>query len=903
MSIPLSKIEKLLEPTKDRSQSVSWFIGTVLGINGSQLVVEMKSGNAIYVQNFAYCNVGDEVLCMSNGTSIVAISTRNAQSIADQLNKVGLIYNAGEGITIDEDNKINADVTEADIQQLSTQIAGKANTVHEHSAADTTSGVFDLERIPTIPSSKLSGTIPNDMLPSYVDDVLEYASKSAFPATGEDGKIYVDESTNKTYRWGGSSYVEISASLALGETENTAYRGDRGKQAYDHISRSDNPHGVTYQQVGAAAEDHTHTPSEIGAAASSHTHTIANVTNLQAELNSKAETLSDLGVTATAADINKLDGVTATTAELNYVDGVTSSIQTQLNNKASSSHAHSTATTSAAGFLPTLGGGTTNFLRADGTWAKPPDTNTTYSNMSGATTSAAGKAGLVPAPSAGAATRYLRSDGTWSIPPDTNTTYSAATTSAAGLMSAADKVKLNGIATGAQVNTITGIKGNAESTYRTGNVNLTPSEIGAAASSHTHTIANVTNLQAELNSKAETLSDLGVTATAADINKLDGVTATTAELNYVDGVTSSIQTQLNNKASSSHAHSTATTSAAGFLPTLGGGTTNFLRADGTWAKPPDTNTTYSNMSGATTSAAGKAGLVPAPSAGAATRYLRSDGTWSIPPDTNTTYSAATTSAAGLMSAADKVKLNGIATGAQVNTITGIKGNAESTYRTGNVNLTPANIGAAASSHTHGVTQITGLTAGRALISNSNGNPTVSAVTSTELGYLDGVKSNVQTQLNGKAASSHTHSYKLNGSSTTNPSWYAPASAGTAGQYLVSSGNGAPTWATIEGGVVFMPNGYPEDSVYMTYDPDFNPAETFGGTWTKETQTYLFLGITIWRCVATPNQYFSPLDMHPVGTAFMTYDKAHNPAAEFGGTWTLETSTYMFLGIKIYRRVE
>ena len=76
---------------------------------------------------------------------------------------------------------------------------------------------------------------------------------------------------------------------------------------------------------------------------------------------------------------------------------------------------------------------------------------------------------------------------------------------------------------------------------------------------------------------------------------------------------------------------------------------------------------------------------------------------SVPADakfTDTTYSAATTSAAGLMSAADKSKLNGIATGAQVNSITGVKGNAESSYRTGNVNLTPANIGAAASSHTH-----------------------------------------------------------------------------------------------------------------------------------------------------------------------------------------------------------
>lgn len=69
-------------------------------------------------------------------------------------------------------------------------------------------------------------------------------------------------------------------------------------------------------------------------------------------------------------------------------------------------------------------------------------------------------------------------------------------------------------------------------------------------------------------------------------------------------------------------------------------------------------------------------------------------------DTNTTYSAATQSANGLMSAADKKKLDGIAAGAQKNTITGVKGNAESNYRTGNINLTPANIGAAAASHNH-----------------------------------------------------------------------------------------------------------------------------------------------------------------------------------------------------------
>ena len=75
-----------------------------------------------------------------------------------------------------------------------------------------------------------------------------------------------------------------------------------------------------------------------------------------------------------------------------------------------------------------------------------------------------------------------------------------------------------------------------------------------------------------------------------------------------------------------------------------------------------------------------------------------------------------------------------------------------------INITPSTIGAAASTHTHNVSQVTGLTANRALISDANGHPAVSAVTSTELGYLDGVTSNIQTQLNGKAASNHTHNY-------------------------------------------------------------------------------------------------------------------------------------------------
>ena len=73
------------------------------------------------------------------------------------------------------------------------------------------------------------GKVPSGQLPSYVDDVLEFENKASFPAKGETGKIYVSKDANLTYRWSGSAYVEISASLALGETSSTAYAGDKGK--------------------------------------------------------------------------------------------------------------------------------------------------------------------------------------------------------------------------------------------------------------------------------------------------------------------------------------------------------------------------------------------------------------------------------------------------------------------------------------------------------------------------------------------------------------------------------------------------------------------------------------------------------------------------------------------------
>ena len=101
-----------------------------------------------------------------------------------------------------------------------------------------------------------NGLIPSSRLPSYVDDILEYSAKSGFPTTGETGKIYVDTSTNLTYRWSGSAYVEISPSLALGTTSSTAFRGDYGNTAYTHANAKGSAFGSGFYKITTNAQGH-----------------------------------------------------------------------------------------------------------------------------------------------------------------------------------------------------------------------------------------------------------------------------------------------------------------------------------------------------------------------------------------------------------------------------------------------------------------------------------------------------------------------------------------------------------------------------------------------------------------------------------------------------------------------
>ena len=115
-------------------------------------------------------------------------------------------------------------------------------------------GVFDLNTKADLDGGK----VPAWQLPSYVDDVLEYANLANFPATGESGKIYIAIDTNLTYRWGGSSYVVMSSSLALGETSSTAYRGDNGKTAYEHSQKTTgNPHNTKVEELSDIGNETT----------------------------------------------------------------------------------------------------------------------------------------------------------------------------------------------------------------------------------------------------------------------------------------------------------------------------------------------------------------------------------------------------------------------------------------------------------------------------------------------------------------------------------------------------------------------------------------------------------------------------------------------------------------------
>ena len=293
-----------------------------------------------------------------------------------------------------------------------------------------------------------------------------------------------------------------------------------------------------------------------------------------------------------------------------------------------------------------VNGKTITYTRGNGTSGtiQTQDTNTTYSAFKGATSSAAGGTGLVPAPAAGQQARFLRGDGTWQTPP--NTTYNNATTSTDGLMSSEDKTKLDGIATGANKYTHPSYTNRTSGLYK-----ITVDTTGHVSAATAVTKADITALgipgQDTNTTYAPATDDTDGLMSAEDKVKLDGI---------ADGANKYTHPSYTAKGSGLYK---ITVDGMGHVSAVASVTKSDITALG--IPGSDTNTTYSAFKGATATAAGGAGLVPAPASGQNTRYLRGDGTWQTPP--NTTYNVATGEANGLMSAADKAKLDGIASGA------------------------------------------------------------------------------------------------------------------------------------------------------------------------------------------------------------------------------------------------
>lgn len=207
----------------------------------------VKSGNNIYM-DIRIANATASMDGLMSKEDYVELNTTIPGQIEDLKEADSNLNNRIDNL----DNKIDKEIAdrEAEIDRIENKFDGVTDKledalqkeIEDRKAGDTTitnslnafistkgqpGGLAELDS---------TGKVPAAQLPSYVDDVLEYSTKAQFPQTGETGKIYVAKDTNLTYRWTGTQYLEISQSLALGETSSTAYPGDKGKANRDALN-------------------------------------------------------------------------------------------------------------------------------------------------------------------------------------------------------------------------------------------------------------------------------------------------------------------------------------------------------------------------------------------------------------------------------------------------------------------------------------------------------------------------------------------------------------------------------------------------------------------------------------------------------------------------------------------
>ena len=332
----------------------------------------------------------DGVAAGSNHVAVDAeLSTTSTNPVQNKVIKSALDGKSNTGHTHDDRY-----YTESEIN---TKLNAKANSSHTHTKAQITdfptsmpaSDVYAWAKAASkpsytisevsgnLPASRISGTIAAANLPSYVDDVLEYASLSKFPTTGESGKIYTALDTNKIYRWSGSAYVVISETIALGTTHSSAGYGDESRAAYNHSISIGNPHKTTKADLGLGSVENKSSATIRGELTSANVTTALGYTPPKTDTNTWRPVQNNLTSTATDQSLSAAQGKALNEKFGSYVptsrtvNGKALSANITLSagdvGAAPSSHSHS--------YLPLAGGTVTGKINrgAGGSWISARD--------------------------------------------------------------------------------------------------------------------------------------------------------------------------------------------------------------------------------------------------------------------------------------------------------------------------------------------------------------------------------------------------------------------------------------------------------------------------------------------------------------------------------------------------
>ena len=590
--------------------------------------------------------------------------------------KAGIVKPGAEFTVAPEDGAMSiASIEQSKVTGLVDALGAKADVTHTHEIANV-NGLQDA----------LDAKLTAATLPIATTDNTGVVKASAEISVGVDGTMTVGSIAQSKVA---DLETTLAGKAATEHTHKAADITDLNSAVVAEAGKTTNALSVTFNGGtqaennvtfdGSAAQTLDITLAKIGAAAAEHTHETADVTGLDTALAGKADSVH--------------------THEMASVTGLSDALDA----KADSEHTHTVSQiTDIASATVAAAGKATNDKNdkdittyvADVTFAENKITvkkgddssseielpkGTVYSNFTGASSDAAGGAGLVPAPAQGDQDKFLKADGTWAVV-KAGSDVAVATEETAGIVKASSEIAVAGDGamsiTAVSQDKVTG---------------LTDALGGKAASVHTHAISDVTDLQTTLDNKLEA-SDL-VVATDSTPGLVKASTEVTVGVDGALGIGTIEQAKVNGltaalgaKADTEHTHTVSDITdlnlSAASVAEAAKATTDKNEKDITTyvadVKKSEDNkkivitkgdsssteielpeaATYSAFTGASAEGAGSDGLVPGPVAGDQDKFLKADGTWAVPVDTNTTYAPATTEVAGIVRASTEITVDG-----------------------------------------------------------------------------------------------------------------------------------------------------------------------------------------------------------------------------------------------------